>query len=66
MNVTATKVGMRITPDQTMYPKKLGIRTPASSATARTMKFADLADVQAKRAELTALCRAWCDQKDGA
>ncbi len=32
---------------------------------ARTMKFADLAEVEAKGAELAAIVRAWCDGKDG-
>lgn len=32
---------------------------------ARTMKFMDAADLDAKRAELAAVVRAWCDWKDG-
>ena len=32
--------------------------------TGRFMKFADLADVKAKSAELKRLVKAWCDQKD--
>lgn len=32
--------------------------------TSRFMKFADLADVEAKSVELQRLVRAWCDQKD--
>ncbi len=32
---------------------------------ARTMKFADAADLKMKRAELEAVIRAWCDLKDG-
>lgn len=31
---------------------------------ARSMKFADAADLDAKRAELAAIITAWCDQKD--
>jgi hypothetical protein len=31
---------------------------------ARTMRFADLDDVEAGRAELEAVIRAWCDAKD--
>lgn len=32
--------------------------------TGRMMKFADLADVKKKTAELKRLVKAWCDQKD--
>jgi hypothetical protein len=32
--------------------------------TGRFMKFADLAEVRGKSAELSRLVRAWCDQKD--
>jgi hypothetical protein len=32
---------------------------------ARTMKFADAADLEAKKAELVALTIAWCDQQEG-
>lgn len=32
---------------------------------ARSMKFLDADDLAAKRAELEAIVRAWCDQKDG-
>ena len=32
--------------------------------TGRMMKFADLADVKKKSAELKRLVKAWCDQKD--
>jgi uncharacterized protein YdhG (YjbR/CyaY superfamily) len=32
--------------------------------TGRFMKFADLAEVKAKSAELKRLVKAWCDQKD--
>lgn len=32
---------------------------------ARTMRFADLEEVQAGREELGAVIRAWCDSKDG-
>jgi uncharacterized protein YdhG (YjbR/CyaY superfamily) len=35
-------------------------------STARLMKFADLADVEAKRPALTALARVWCDWKASA
>lgn len=31
---------------------------------ARQMKFSDSADLEAKHAELQALAKAWCDQKD--
>jgi len=34
-------------------------------AEARSMSFASLDDLAAKRAELTSLVRAWCDQRDG-
>ncbi len=34
-------------------------------ATARYIKFADLDDVDAKRAALEAVVRAWCEGKDG-
>lgn len=32
---------------------------------ARSVKFADLEDLQAKRTELVAVVVAWCDQRDG-
>ena len=32
---------------------------------ARSMKFADLQDLEVKRAELESVVRAWCDMKDG-
>lgn len=32
---------------------------------ARSMKFLDAADLAEKRAELEAIVRAWCDQRDG-
>ena len=31
---------------------------------ARTMRFADVADVETRRAELEAVVRGWCDSKD--
>lgn len=34
-------------------------------ATSRTAKFADVADVEARRAELEAVVRAWCAYRDG-
>ena len=34
-------------------------------AEARTMKFKDLADLEAKTAELRRLVKAWCDQREG-
>lgn len=40
--VMSAKVGSRIAPDQTMYPKKLGITTPCLSAIDFTMKFGAL------------------------
>lgn len=33
-------------------------------ATARSMKFLDLADVKAKEAELKGIVQAWCDARD--
>ncbi|HKX75126.1 MAG TPA: DUF1801 domain-containing protein [Acidimicrobiia bacterium] len=33
--------------------------------TARVMRFADAAEVEARKDELTAILRAWCDWKDG-
>ena len=33
---------------------------------ARSMKFADLDDLAAKSAELSAVVKAWCDMQDGA
>jgi hypothetical protein len=33
-SVASTKTGKRIAPDQSMYPKKLGIRTPIPRAMA--------------------------------
>ncbi|MBO6718350.1 MAG: DUF1801 domain-containing protein [Rhizobiaceae bacterium] len=33
--------------------------------TARSMKFSDLADVEAKGGELCAIVKEWCDGKDG-
>lgn len=33
--------------------------------TSRTAKFADDGDIEAKRAQLEAVVRAWCDLKDG-
>ncbi|MGE5226212.1 MAG: DUF1801 domain-containing protein [Planctomycetaceae bacterium] len=33
---------------------------------ARTMRFSDVDDVEAGRADLEAVIRAWCDAKDGA
>lgn len=34
--------------------------------TSRSMKFLDLADVAAKRGELTGIVRLWCDRRDAA
>ncbi|MEM9135108.1 MAG: DUF1801 domain-containing protein [Actinomycetota bacterium] len=34
-------------------------------AEARSIKIADLAELDAKRDELTAVVKAWCDQQDG-
>jgi hypothetical protein len=33
--------------------------------TSRTAKFADVADVEARRLELEAVIRAWCAYRDG-
>jgi hypothetical protein len=40
-------------------------RLEGDSRLARTMRFADLDDVEAGRAELEAVIRAWCDWKAG-
>jgi hypothetical protein len=39
-------------------------RLDGEGDTARVMRFADLADVEAGRAELVAVIRAWCDLRD--
>ena len=39
ISVSIRKIGIRIDTDQTMYPKKLGILMPFSSAMDLTMKF---------------------------
>lgn len=40
-------------------------RLEGDAALVRTMRFADMADVEAQRADLEAVVRAWCDLKAG-
>jgi hypothetical protein len=40
-------------------------RLEGDTQLARTMRFADLDQLEAGRAELEAVIRAWCDSKDG-
>jgi hypothetical protein len=40
-------------------------RLEGDTKLARTMRFADLDQLEAGRAELEAVIRAWCDSKDG-